>query len=98
MRSKKKETMKQWGLISWSCTIITTLITIVCCIFGWGDTQTLGIICGLAWAETGVYTGVYANKAKAENKLKITQGFIKETASKYGIEEIIPIIQSIIEN
>lgn len=94
---EKVPTMKKWGYITWRTTIVLTMITIFCCIRGYGDTSTLGIICGLAWAETGVYTGCYAYKSKAENKLKITQGFIAETADKYGIEAVTPIIQSIIQ-
>lgn len=93
----KTPTMKKWGYVSWIVTIIITIITIICCVSASGDTSTLGTICGLAWAETGVYTGCYAYKSKAENKLKITQGFIAETADKYGIEAVTPIIQSIIQ-
>ena len=92
----KIPTMKKWGYTSWIVTVLITAITVFCCVKGIGDTSTLGTICGLCWGETGVYTGFYAYKSKAENKLKITQGFIAETADKYGIEAVTPIIQTIL--
>ena len=92
----KTPTMKKWGYASWTVTIVVTFVTIYCCVMCLGDTSTLGTLCALCWGETGVYTGCYAYKSKAENKLKITQGFIAETADKYGIEAITPIIQTIL--
>ena len=81
---KKISTTKLWGALSWVVAIIT---------------QSDGMItlCGLAYGEVSVFTVVYANKAKAENKLKISYGFIKKLADKYGIENIIPILEKIIE-
>ena len=96
-KKNKTPTMKKWGYVSWIVTVLVTIVTIYCCVFNVGDTSTLGVVCGLCWGETGVYTGFYAYKSKAENKLKITQGFLADTADKYGIDAITPILQSIIQ-
>ena len=88
---KKIPTTKLWGILAWVLAIYLTIVAVI--------TQSDAMIthCGVAYGEVSVFTVVYANKAKAENKLKISYGFIKKLADKYGIENITPILEKIIE-
>ena len=95
---KQIPTMKKWGIFSWATSIIITLITIIGVFFTEKDMAVMGIICGLTWAETSVYDACYCVKEKASNKLKMSIGFIKELADKYGIEAITPILQGILQD
>ena len=88
---KKIPTTKLWGYLSWVVAISLTIVAIIT------QSDAMITLCGLAYGEVSVFTVVYANKAKAENKLKISYGFIKKLADKYGIENIIPILEKIIE-
>lgn len=89
-------TMKKWGFLSWSLTIIITSATMFSAFSGTGNSDVLVQICALSWADTGVFTGAYAFKERAENKKKIAVGLVKSLARKYGIENIAPLIQTII--
>ena len=97
MRFKQVSTMKFWGKLSWGTALIVTTITILSCIFNFGDSATLAIICGMTWTEVGVYTAAYAFKEKAANKQKIAVTLIKDLADQYGLESLAPIIQSVIQ-
>ena len=55
-------------------------------------------ICALAWADTGVFTGAYAFKERAENKKKIAVGMVKDLSAEYGIENVAPLVQEIIQD
>lgn len=88
---KKISTTKLWGLLSWAVAISLTIVAVIT------QSDAMITLCGLAYGEVSVFTAVYANKAKAENKLKISYGFIKKLADKYGIENIIPILEKIID-
>ena len=88
---KKIPTTKLWGILSWVVAISLTIVAVIT------QSDAMITLCGLAYGEVSVFTAVYANKAKAENKLKISYGFIKKLADKYGIENIIPILEKIIE-
>ena len=88
---KKIPTIKLWGILSWIVAISLTIVAVIT------QSDVMVTLCGLAYGEVSVFTAVYANKAKAENKLKISYGFIKKLADKYGIENITPILEKIIE-
>ena len=88
---KKIPTIKLWGILSWLVAIFLTIVAVIT------QSDAMITLCGLAYGEVSVFTAVYANKAKAENKLKISYGFIKKLADKYGIENITPILEKIIE-
>lgn len=55
------------------------------------------VVCSI-WAAWAAYGGFYQWKAKCENRAKYAQQFIGEMADKYGIDAIVPIVQSIIED
>lgn len=95
MRKRKTPTMKKWGIVSWIVTITLSLIFVVACFFP-VDTASLAIVVSCAWADTAVYTGCYAYKEKAENKMKIACECVKELCQKYDIESVAPIIQSVL--
>lgn len=54
----------------------------------------LEVVGGLA---TGIVSGFYMWKSKAENKVKITIGMLGDLAEKYGIENVIELIKEVIE-
>ena len=43
-------------------------------------------------AQTAAVTAVYSWKAKAENKIKLTNIMVKELADKYGIEAVVSLL------
>ena len=62
------------------------------------DLTAMGIVTSAAWAEVSVYSGIYLHKSKTENKAKYAQQFIDKMADKYGIENIVDIAKTIIED
>ena len=90
-------TMKKWGVVSWVVTIALSAALVYGVFFTDRSTTDLAMLCGFAWADTGVYTAAYAFKERAENKKKIAVTFVKEMASEYGIENVMTLAQSIIE-
>lgn len=93
----KISTMKKWGILSWTLTIIISLATASSAFSGVGNGDIMMQMCALSWADTGVFTAAYAFKERAENKKKIAVGMVKDLASNYGIENIAPLIQAIIQ-
>ena len=90
---RASSTMKKWGVISWTCVILLTLIFVIMyCQNPEQDYSSFVTVVGLAWGEVAVYNGCYCIKEKAENRLKIAYGFINDMADKYGIEAITPIL------
>ena len=94
----KVSTMKKWGILSWGLTIIISAITMYSVFSGNGDANILMQICTLTWADTGVFTGAYAFKERAENKKKIAVGMVKDLSAEYGIENVAPLVQAIIQD
>lgn len=45
-----------------------------------------------------VISGFYMWKSKAENKVKISYGMIQKLANKYGIENVIALLQNILDD
>ena len=94
----KVSTMKKWGILSWGLTIIISSITIYSVFSNNGDSNVLMQMCALSWADTGVFTGAYAFKERAENKKKIAVGRVKDLSAVYGIENVAPLVQAIIQD
>lgn len=97
-KSSKVPTMKKWGIISWTSAIVLTVILIIGVFFSEKEMEVYATIVGLAWGEVTAYNIAYAWKEKAQNKLKITYGFLEKLAKEYGIENLTPILQSIISD
>lgn len=97
--SKGKISASKKGLIVIFASAILTTITIVALtIQGTSDLSTLGEVCVALWGAAGAYSAFYLWKSKVENKSKFAQKWVAEMADKYGIENITPIVQSIIED
>ena len=77
---------------SWAGTIALTLICILAFFLTAKDTTPLATIAGLSWGVTAAVTAVYSWKAKAENKIKLTNIMVKELADKYGIEAVVSLL------
>lgn len=55
------------------------------------DMTAVTTVAGLAWGETATSAAFYYWKARAENKLKLTQTMLENWADKYGIENVIQL-------
>ena len=77
---------------SWVGTIALTLICVLAFFLTAKDTTPLATIAGLSWGVTAAVTAVYSWKAKAENKIKLTNIMVKELADKYGIEAVVSLL------
>ena len=77
---------------SWATTILLTLTCLLAFFLTQKDTTPLATIAGLSWGVTAAVTAVYSWKAKAENKIKLTNIMVKELADKYGIEAVVSLL------
>ena len=77
---------------SWVTTILMTLTCLLAFFLTSKDTTPLATIAGLSWGVTAAVTAVYSWKAKAENKIKLTNIMVKELADKYGIEAVVSLL------
>jgi len=91
-------TTKKWGVLSWGSALLLTGLLVYGTFFTTKEMGTFVIVVSCAWAEVAAYNAVYAWKAKCENRLKITYDFVERMADQYGIENITPILQSIIQD
>jgi uncharacterized membrane protein HdeD (DUF308 family) len=98
MNDKKLSTMKIWGVISYGFAIILSILTILGIFLTDKDMTAMATLTGAWFVEVGVFTGAYAFKEKSANKMKMALGFIKELSDKYPIEDLAPIIQSVIQD
>ena len=73
------------------CVVLMTVLTDK-------DLTAMSVITSAAWAEVSVYSAIYLQKSKLENKCKYSQRFISDLADKYGIEPIADLAKSIIED
>lgn len=97
--NKNKVSASKKGLIVIFASAILTTITIIgLTIQGTSDLTTLGEVCVALWTAAGAYSAFYLWKSKVENKCKYSQAFLDSMAEKYGIENIIPLLQSILED
>ena len=77
---------------SWVTTILLTLTCLFAFFLTAKDTTPLASVAGLSWGVTAAVTAVYSWKAKAENKIKLTNIMVKELADKYGIEAVVSLL------
>lgn len=77
---------------SWITTILLTLTCLLAFFLTAKDTTPLATVAGLSWGVTAAVTAVYSWKAKAENKIKLTNVMVKELADKYGIEAVVSLL------
>lgn len=79
-------------------TIASYILNLVSGILQIVDTSLFSTTVIAAWTELGLHTALVVSKAKKENSKKIAIGMIKEFANEYGIENIGPIIQVVVED
>ena len=96
--SKKISASKKGLIVIFGSAILTTITIVVLTIQGTSDLTVLGDVCTALWTAAGAYSAFYLWKAKTENKSKYAQAFINDMADKYGIENLTPIVQSILED
>ena len=77
---------------SWVTTILLTLTCLVAFFVTTKDITPLATVAGFSWGVTAAVTAVYSWKAKAENKIKLTNIMVKEMADKYGIEAVVSLL------
>ena len=95
---KKLSTNKVGLILSWLSSWLLSVIAIIGIFFTERDMTLMVTICGFSWAETGVYDAFYNWKSKCENRSKYAQHWVEKMADKYGIESIVSIIQSIVQD
>lgn len=96
--SKKISASKKGLIVIFGSAILTTIAIVVLTIQGGSDLSTLGEVCVALWTAAGAYSAFYLWKSKVENKCKYSQQFLDQMAEKYGIENIVPLLQSILED
>ncbi len=96
--SKKVSASKKGLIVIFASAILTTIAIVVLTIQGTSDLSILGEVCVALWTAAGAYSAFYLWKSKVENKCKYSQQFLDQMAEKYGIENIIPLLQSILED
>ena len=86
--------------LAWSLgmAIFFSLCVVLMTVFTDKDLTAMSVITSAAWAEVSVYSAIYLQKSKLENKCKYSQRFISDLADKYGIEPIVDLAKSIIED
>jgi len=96
--SKKISASKKGLIVIFGSAILTTIAIVALTIQGGSDLSTLGEVCVALWTAAGAYSAFYLWKSKVENKCKYSQQFLDQMAEKYGIENVIPLLQSILED
>ena len=96
--SKRVSASKKGLIVIFASAILTTIAIVVLTVQGTSDLSTLGEVCVALWTAAGAYSAFYLWKSKVENKCKYSQQFLDQMAEKYGIENIIPLLQSILED
>ena len=91
-RKEKLCCSKKVLVTSWATTILLTLTCLLAFFLTEKDTTPLATVAGLSWGVTAAVTAVYSWKAKAENKIKLTNIMVKELADKYGIEAVVSLL------
>lgn len=86
--------------LAWSLgmAIAFSICVVLMTVFTDKDLTAMSVITSAAWAEVSVYSAIYLQKSKLENKCKYSQRFISDLADKYGIEPITDLAKSIIED
>lgn len=98
-KTKEKLSVSKKGLaIMFGSAILLTIIIVLLTILRAYDLTVIGEVCTALWGAVGAYSAFYLWKSKVENRHKFAQAWVSEMADKYGIENITPIIQSILED
>ena len=89
-RPKRLCCSKKIVLASYVSTCLLTLTLVLGVFLAPPETSLspLEVVTGLAWGETAVASGFYYWKARAENKIKLTQIMVDSWAEKYGIDAV----------
>lgn len=100
MEKKKKfvESSKKILRVSFATAILLS-IAVVVGTFTDHDTANLTIVAGSAWAEVAASAACYYAKARAENRLKLTQSIV-QTLSKikrFEPDVLVQILDSIVK-
>ena len=74
--------------VSGAVTALLTILTVVGAFFSDRDITSLLTVTSLSWGETATATAFYYWKARAENKIKLTQAMVEAWADKYGIDAV----------
>lgn len=91
-RQKKLCCSKKVLVTTWTTTILLTVICVLAFFLTDKDVTPLATVAGFAWGVTAADTAVYSWKAKAENKIKLTNTMVKELADKYGIDAVVSLL------
>lgn len=74
-----------------SLSFILALLVALGVFFTDKDMTPLTVVAGLSWGVTATDVAVYSWKAKAENKIKLTLGMVKDLAADYGIDAVVQL-------
>lgn len=74
--------------VSWVASLLLAILTVVGAFFSERDISPLLTVTSLSWGETATATAFYYWKARAENRIKLTQAMVEAWADKYGIEAV----------
>lgn len=78
--------------MSWTITAMLTITSLFAFFLTDKDIAPLVTLTEFSWGVTGAVTAVYSWKAKAENKIKLTNTMVKELADKYGIDAVVSLL------
>lgn len=90
-KKEKLTTSKKLLVVAWGLLIILIALDI----FGVDVETSLEMVGGLV---TAIISSVYMHKARCENKLKIAKSMIFDLADTYGIENITPIVEKVLDD
>lgn len=91
-QSQKLCCSKKILVVSWATTVFLTAISLLAFFLTDKDITPLETLAGLSWGVTAAVTAVYSWKAKAENKIKLTNIMVKDLADKYGIDVVVSLL------
>ena len=89
---------KKLMVVSWGTTLLLTLLTAVGAFCVENDISPLLTVASLSWGETATATAFYYWKARAENRIKLTQAMVEAWADKYGIEAVASLASIILND
>lgn len=94
--SKRMCCSKKIIVVSYTVTILLTLLCVYGCLLTGRDMTPLVTLTGLAWAETTSANAFYFWKAKAENRIKLINSMVQSLGDKYGIDAVVQLAEIIL--
>lgn len=94
--SKRMCCSKKIIVVSYTGTILLTLLCVYGCLLTDRDMTPLVTLAGLAWAETTAANAFYFWKAKAENRIKLIDSMVQSLGDKYGIDAVVQLAEIIL--